>query len=101
MSFISRFEQPWSEYLMNLNCRADNLLGQSVYDYPLRAVRAFAMRFRILLHHRDAEFTEFGEFIRRKLFPQRPQRLRGEYSDSLSATDLARPSALARSRLAE
>jgi hypothetical protein len=46
-----------------------------------------------LLHHRDAEVAEIGVFLDQERYTLRPQRLRGEYSDSLSATDLAIPSA--------
>jgi hypothetical protein len=37
--FISRFEEPRSENLMNLNGRPDDLLRQSVYKLPLRPPR--------------------------------------------------------------
>jgi Glycine zipper len=37
----------------------------------------------LLLHRRDAEFTETGAFLNQELFTLRPQRLRGEISEFL------------------
>ena len=43
-----------------------------------------------IIHHRDAEFAEFGEFLDQELFTLRPQRLRGELSSGSHLTGTRR-----------
>ena len=64
--FIGRLEEPRSDYFMNLNCRPDNLLRESVHKYtrPQRLIGEIS----IPIHRSDAEFKEIGVSFDQKLF---------------------------------